>query len=122
MAENLDAKVQFLEHQLRSQRIDLQLFRFGGGGFLVAVGSLLLWVFTGIGVPFHPVFAALAVPASVGTMVMAFLIHHGVAQETQTTKPELEYIKLSERETIVIIHRPGKEDLQVVVELVPPRG
>ncbi len=70
----LEDKVKFLEAELRSDRSYLQLYRLGASGLLLAVVSLMVWAATGSGVPFHPIFAACVIPASLGVMAMAFLM------------------------------------------------
>lgn len=67
-------KIKSLEIQLRSNLPYLQMYKFGAGSLLVAIVSLIVWAFTGAGVPFHPVFAALVIPAAIGLMAMAFLV------------------------------------------------
>lgn len=67
-------KIKSLEIKLTSSLPYLQMYKFGAGSLLVAVVSLIVWAFTGAGVPFHPVFAALVIPAAIGLMVMAFLV------------------------------------------------
>jgi len=70
----LDTKSRLLEHQLHCDRPYLQVFRLGAASLLLAVLSILVWFFTGVGVPFHPVFAAATIPAAMAVVVMAFLI------------------------------------------------
>lgn len=70
----LQAKVRFLEAQLRADLPYLQVYRFGGASLLMAIVSLAVWAVTGVGVPFHPVFAAMVVPVAIGVMVMAFFL------------------------------------------------
>ena len=70
----LQARIRFLEAQLRADLPYLQIYKFGGTSVLVAIVSLAAWAITGIGVPFHPVFAAMAVPVAIGVMVMAFFL------------------------------------------------
>jgi hypothetical protein len=72
--EDLRMKVELLEHQLQCDRSHLQLFRQGAAGLLISLVSILFWWITGVGAPFHPVFAAVVMPVSVGLMAMAFLI------------------------------------------------
>ena len=55
----LQARVRFLEAHLQTHLPYLQLYKFGGVSLLVAAVSLIAWVITGIGVPFHPAFAAM---------------------------------------------------------------
>jgi hypothetical protein len=74
----LQARIGFLEEQLRSRLPYLQMYRFGAGSLLVAVVSLLVWVVTGAGAPFHPVFAVMVIPAAIGLMVMAFLVRRDI--------------------------------------------
>jgi hypothetical protein len=74
----LQDRVKFLEAQLRSTLPYLQMYKFGAGSLLVAVISLLVWVVTGAGVPFHPVFAVMVIPAAIGLMVMAFLVRRDI--------------------------------------------
>lgn len=70
----LEQKIRFLEMQLESHRPYLQLYRLGAGSLLVAVLSLVVWLLTGTGIPFHPIFAIAVIPAAVGVILMAFLI------------------------------------------------
>jgi len=70
----LKEEIKFLEAQLESQVPYLQLYRFGAGGLFVAIISIVVWLLTGTGIPFHPIFAAGVIPASVGVIVMAFLV------------------------------------------------
>lgn len=69
----LRGKIQFLEHQLQSDRLHLRLYRLGAGAFLLGAFSLLVWLFTGVGAPFHPVFSVITLPVSAAIMGMAFL-------------------------------------------------
>jgi len=71
-------KIRSLEIQLRSNLPYAQMYRFGAGSLLVAIVSLIVWAFTGAGVPFHPVFAALVIPAAIGLMAMAFLVRREI--------------------------------------------
>jgi hypothetical protein len=70
----LQQKIRFLEMQLESHRPYLQLYRLGGGSLFVAVLSLVVWLLTGTGIPFHPIFAVGVIPAAIGLIAMAFLI------------------------------------------------
>ncbi len=70
----LQERIQFLQSQLESQRPHLQLYRLGAGSLFVAVISLVVWLLTGTGIPFHPIFAAGVIPASLGVIAMGFLI------------------------------------------------
>ena len=79
-------RVKFLEAQLRSNLPYLQMYKFGAGSLLVAIVSLLVWLFTGAGVPFHPVFAAMVVPAAIGLMVMAFLVRRDIPKSAEKRK------------------------------------
>jgi hypothetical protein len=72
--KELEKKVKFLESQLHCDRPYLQLYRLGAGGFLAAIISLVMWVAAGVGIPFHPIFAAGVIPLSIAIIVMAFLI------------------------------------------------
>ena len=72
--QELEAKIHVLENQLQNDKPYLQIYRLGAGSFLVAALSVLLWMFVGISAPFHPIFAALVIPAALGVMAMAFLI------------------------------------------------
>jgi len=72
--DNLQMKIRLLENQLQCDRSYLQLFRLGAASLLVSLLSILFWWITGVGAPFHPVFAAVVLPVSVGLMAMAFLI------------------------------------------------
>lgn len=69
----LESRIRFLESQLQSDRLDLRLYRIGAYVFLLAVTSILMKAFAGVSVPFEIHFAWLAVPASIGVMIMAFL-------------------------------------------------
>ncbi len=71
---DLQEKVKFLEAQLESQMPHLQLYRLGAGSLFVAVISIIVWLMTGTGIPFHPIFAAGVIPASLGVIAIAFLI------------------------------------------------
>jgi hypothetical protein len=71
--KELEQKVSMLEHQLRCDRPYLQLYRLGASTLLVAVISIVFWLLTGVGVPFHPVFATVVAPVSVALIIMAFL-------------------------------------------------
>ena len=71
-------KIKSLEARLRSSLPYFQMYKFGAGSLLVAIVSLTVWVFTGAGVPFHPVFAALVIPAAIGLMAMAFLVRREI--------------------------------------------
>lgn len=79
-------KIKFLEVELRSNLPYLQMYKFGAGSLLVAVVSLLVWAFTGTGVPFHPVFAAMVIPAAIGLMVMAFLVRREIPHLSNSNK------------------------------------
>ncbi len=79
----LEEKIRFLHHQLQSDKLHLQLYRYGAGGFLVSSLSLLVWVFTGVAAPFHPTFAALAIPVSIGVMAMGFLVRREEQKESK---------------------------------------
>ena len=69
----LEERIRFLEAQLQQERVDLRLFRIGAGGLVAAVVSLTSWWLLGVAVPFHHVFAALALPVSIGVLAMAVL-------------------------------------------------
>ena len=79
-------KIKFLEGQLRSTLPYLQMYKFGAGSLLVAIVSLIVWAFTGAGVPFHPVFAALVIPAAIGLMAMAFLVRREILDPPRVGK------------------------------------
>jgi hypothetical protein len=70
----LENRVKFLEAQLESQAPHLQLYRLGAGSLLVAVVSIVVWLLTGTGIPFHPIFATGVIIASLGVIAMAFLV------------------------------------------------
>jgi hypothetical protein len=70
----LRERIVFLETELESHRPYLQLFRLGAGSLFLSVISIVIWLVTGNGIPFHPVFAAGVTPAALGVIVMAFLI------------------------------------------------
>jgi hypothetical protein len=70
----LERKIRFLEMQLESHRPYLQLYRLGAASLFIAILSIVVWLITGIGIPFHPVFAGVVVVPAIGVMVMAFLI------------------------------------------------
>jgi hypothetical protein len=74
-AENslLHKKVLLLQAELRKNIPYLQLYRFGAGAFSLSVLSVLIWLFTGIAIPFHQAFALAAIPTSIGFMLMAYL-------------------------------------------------
>jgi hypothetical protein len=72
--DDLKLKIELLEHQLQCDRSHLQLFRLGAASLFISLLSILFWWRTGVGAPFHPVFAAVVMPVSVGLMAMAFLI------------------------------------------------
>jgi hypothetical protein len=74
----LQERIHFLQSQLQSQKPHLRLYRFGAGSLFVAVISLVVWLLTGTGIPFHPIFAAGVIPASLGVIVMGFLIRPGL--------------------------------------------
>jgi hypothetical protein len=78
----LRATVRFLEAQLGTDRPYAQLYKLGAGSLFVAVISLVFWGLTGIGAPFHPIFAAAALPASVGIIAMAFLVRGEKSQKS----------------------------------------
>jgi hypothetical protein len=82
----LEAKVRFLEAELRSDRPYSQLYKLGAGSLFVALISLVFWGLTGIGAPFHPIFAATVAPASIGIVVMAFLVRRNKKQEKPSEK------------------------------------
>ena len=75
MAENsaLHTKILLLQAELRKNVPYLQLYRFGAGAFTLSMLSLLIWLFSGIAIPFHPAFALAAIPTSIGFMLMAYL-------------------------------------------------
>ena len=70
----LEKQIRFLEMQLESHKPYLQLYRLGAGSLFVAVLSLAVWLLTGIGLPFHPIFAVGVIPAAIGVIAMAFFI------------------------------------------------
>jgi hypothetical protein len=70
----LEDRIKFLEAQLQSQKPYSQLYRLGAGSLFVSVISLLVWLLTGTGIPFHPIFAAGVVPVSICVIVMAFSV------------------------------------------------
>ena len=71
----LEGRVAFLEHQLRSDKLlHLRLYRFGAGVFLLAAVSLASWKFFGISAPLRPGFAAVTGPVGLAMMIMAFLV------------------------------------------------
>jgi hypothetical protein len=70
----LEEKIKFLEAQLYAQNPHSQLYRFGAGSLFLAVISIIAWLLTGSGIPFHPLFAAGIIPASLGVITMAFLV------------------------------------------------
>jgi len=72
--EELVNKIRLLEQQLQCDRPYLRLYRLGATSLVVAVLSILMWYFAGVGVPFHPAFAALVIPVAVGLMIMAVLM------------------------------------------------
>lgn len=70
----LGSEVHFLEGQLRADRPYSRIYNLGAGSLFVATISLVFWALTGIGAPFHPIFAAATIPASIGVIAMAFFI------------------------------------------------
>jgi hypothetical protein len=70
----LKEKVQFLQHQVRSERLDTQLYRMGAAAFLLSAASLAVWGIAGVAAPLHPVAAALVIPVSAAVMALAFLV------------------------------------------------
>ncbi len=83
---HLEARIRFLENQLRDDRYDLRLYWFGAGSFLLAVTSLLMWKFTGTATPLNPTFAIMAVPTSLGVMAMAFLFRREILKKNKGEK------------------------------------
>lgn len=75
-------KIKFLEAQLQSQKPYLQLYRLGAGSLFISIISIVVWLITGTGIPFHPIFAGGVIPVSLGVIAMAFLARSG----KQTTK------------------------------------
>ena len=73
-AQVLQQRVRFLEAQLEADRPYLRLYRLGAGSLFVAILSLVVWLLTGAGMPFHPIFAAVVIPAAMGIIGMAFLL------------------------------------------------
>jgi hypothetical protein len=73
-AATLRLRIEFLEQQLAADKLHLRLYRLGAGAAVCSVFSLAVWVFTGVGAPFHPVFAALSLPVAMGVVGMAFLV------------------------------------------------
>ena len=82
----LEAKIRFLESQLQSDRPYSQLYKLGAGSLFVAIVSLAFWALTGIGAPFHPIFAAVVIPVAIGVIVMAFLVRHDKRQGKPSEK------------------------------------
>jgi hypothetical protein len=76
----LQEKVKFLEMQLESDAPHLQLYRLGAGFVLMSVVSVVAWLLTGVGIPFHPLFAAIVTPAAAGVIAMAFLVRRSIKQ------------------------------------------
>jgi len=72
--EALELKVRLLENQLHCDRPYLQLYRLGAGGLFVSIISILMWLTTHVGAPFHPLFAAVAAPVSGGQIAMGYLV------------------------------------------------
>lgn len=70
----LEDRIRFLESQLEAQLPYRQLYRLGAGSLFVAVISIVIWLLTGTGIPFHPIFAAGVIPTSLGVIAMAFLV------------------------------------------------
>jgi hypothetical protein len=81
-AENkaLRDQIAFMETQLRREAFGFQLYKIGAAGFFASVMSLVFWAVTGVGAPFHPVFAGLLTPASAGIMAMGFLVRRSEKQ------------------------------------------
>lgn len=86
---DLEQKIQFLQSQLHTQEPYLQLYRLGASGFFMSLVSLITWFLFGLGVPFHPIFAAVVIPASVGVMIMAFLVRPDKPPVRSQGKPDL---------------------------------
>jgi hypothetical protein len=72
--QQLQQRVCFLEHQLHSDRPYQRLFRIGAITLSIALMSLLMWAITGVGMPFHPLFATGVIPAAIGVIIIAFAI------------------------------------------------
>ena len=79
----LEARVRLLEAQLQSEKPYARLYRLGAGSFLISAISLVYWALTGVGAPFHPLFAAATIPASIAVVIMAFLIRGKLPENSQ---------------------------------------
>ena len=77
----LENRIRFLESQLEAQLPYRQLYRLGAGSLFVAVISVVIWLLTGTGIPFHPIFAAGVIPTSLGVIAMAFLVRSDKSQK-----------------------------------------
>jgi hypothetical protein len=86
--EELSARIRFLESQLKTDRPYSQLYKFGAGSLFVALISLAFWAVTGIGAPFHPIFALGVVPAALGVMAMAFLVRREKRKDKLSERDE----------------------------------
>jgi hypothetical protein len=70
--EQLSLKLELLKAELHKNIPSLQLYRFGAGAFSLSVISLLTWLFTGVAIPFHPIFATVIFPVGPIFMAMAW--------------------------------------------------
>ena len=59
---------------IEHRRLYLDLYALGAVCVFLSALSLGVWLITGIGIPFHPVFAAGVGPLGIVLIVMAFLI------------------------------------------------
>lgn len=83
LIHELQQEVELLKFQLRSASPYKQLYRLGATGLLLAVLSITVWTLTGVGLPFHPVFAFGMVPTCAVIIAIAFLVRpRNLAQRT----------------------------------------
>src|SRR2546427_10688500 len=73
----LKLKNESLRGALRSNLPYMRVFRLGAGLFTAALATLVLLLWSGIAIPFHPVFALIALPVSLGFIIMAYLLING---------------------------------------------
>jgi len=83
----LETKVKLLEKQLECDRPFAQIYRIGAVAIFGSTLSLLVWAFTGVGAPFHPVFALMGIPAGLAAIAMAFMVKRGMEAKTPS-QPE----------------------------------
>jgi len=76
---HLERELQILRRQALMDKPHVYLYRLGAGLLFVSCLSLLMWYFTGVAVPFHPIFAGVTIPISIFIVVMAFFVRSIVA-------------------------------------------